>query len=116
MIAMTGSDLKIIRLGKVLCIKKKYLKLIFSGKKTTTIRRGIIKPKHRRVYLHSGGKIVGELEIKSVKYLTVKDLTERDARKDGFENKEELLDGLKKFYPDLNEDDYITILEFKLVK
>lgn len=115
MIAMKN-NLKVIRLGKILCIKKKYLKLILSGEKTTTIRRGIIKPKHKRVYLHSGGKIVGELEIKSVRYLTVGDLTEKDARRDGFKDKEELLNGLRKFYPDLNEDDYITILEFKLVK
>jgi len=103
-------------LGRHLSIKSEYLESILSGDKVTTIRKGIITPKYTRVLLHSGGKIVGEVEIESVRYLQVKDLTRKDALRDGFKSREELLEKLKKHYPDLSPEDWVTILEFRLIR
>lgn len=105
-----------IRLGKHLSIKADYLPAIFRGEKITTIRRGIVVPIYDRVYLHSKGKVIGEVEIESTKYVKVRDLTDKDALLDGFKNKRELMENLRKFYPDINEEDWVTILRFKLVR
>jgi len=105
-----------VRLGRHLTIKSEYLSAIMRGEKITTIRRGIVVPLYDRVYLHSGGKIVGEVEIESTRYLRVKNLTNKDALLDGFKSKRELIAHLRKYYPDLNDDDWITILKFRLIK
>ncbi len=116
----SGKDLasrqKVTYIGRHLMIQGKYLDLILSGKKVTTIRYGIVKPKFQEVIIHSAGKVIGKAIIKRVVYKKVKDLTDEDAQKDGFSNKQELVRELKKTYPDLRFSDYVTIIEFELVQ
>ncbi|RLE63125.1 MAG: hypothetical protein DRJ49_00760 [Thermoprotei archaeon] len=105
-----------VRLGKYLTVKEKYLKPIFSGEKITTIRRGIVVPSSKVVYLRSNGKVVAELEIERVKYVRVEDLTTLDAIKDGFKSKKELLKNLRKCYPNLSDNEWVSIIEFRVVR
>ena len=103
-------------LGRHLMVKGSYVDSILEGRKRTTIRLGIVKPKYNEIIIHGGGKPVAKARITRVVYKKVSELTDRDARLDGFRNKGELLDELKKHYPGLREDDTITIIEFEVIQ
>lgn len=103
-------------IGRHLMMKGEYAKAVLSGLKRATIRLGIVKPKYREVMLHAGGKPIAIIEIERVTHKKVKELTDRDAKLDGFENREELIKALKKAYNGISDDDWVTILEFRLVK
>ncbi len=107
---------KVKFLGRHLMVKGRYVKLILSGKKTATIRLGIVKPKYREIIVHGGGKPVAKIEIVSVKHKKVKELTNEDAVKDGFRSKDELIKELEKVYDGITLDDWVTIIEFRVVQ
>lgn len=89
-----------MRLGRHLMLKRDYLERLLSGEKRVTLRLGVVVPTSRKVYLHSDGRIVAEAEIEGVVYKRVEELTDEDAREDGFANREELIRELKRFYGD----------------
>lgn len=103
-------------LGRHMMIRGEYVEDIISGNKTSTIRRGIVKPKYREVILHGGGYPVAKIIIKSTYYKKLRELTNSDALRDGFSSREELVHELRKLYPGIREDDWITIIEFKVVQ
>ena len=104
------------RLGRYLVFKREFVREILEGRKRTTIRRGIVEPNYRRVFLVSEGKIHGELEITSVRHLRVSMLGDEEARNDGFNDRKELLKALKRIYPDIKPDDWVTVVEFRLAR
>ncbi len=105
--------------------KKKKLKflqdykgLILSGAKTSTIRKGH-KSKYQEgdvVDIVAGDEVIGEAVIKAVRHTTFKELTPKDARKDGFSSKSKLKKALKEIYGEFKSDDPITQIEFEMVK
>lgn len=97
-------------------VKGRYVKEILEGKKTATIRRGIVKPKYREVIVHGGGKPVAKILIEKVYHKKIKELTDEDAIKDGFRSREELVSELKRVYPGISDDEWITIIEFKVLQ
>jgi len=110
---------KVIYLGHHLMLRSKYLKKLLEcgvGGITRTIRIGIVKPKFREVYVHSAGKVVAKVEIVRTIYKRVRDLTDEDAKLDGFSSREELIRELKKLYGDVRPDTYVTILELKVLE
>ncbi|ALU12045.1 hypothetical protein EYM_07465 [Ignicoccus islandicus DSM 13165] len=109
-----GGKLKYI--GRHLMVKGEFVDEILSGRKRATIRLGIWKPKFNELILHGGGRPFAIVRITDVEYKRVKDLTEEDARADGFNSMEELMRSLRRVYPHLNEEDYVTILKFQLIK
>lgn len=109
---MEGKEPIRYSLGKILRFKARYLRrLLFEGKKTT-IRRGIVTPRTPTVYLESDGKIYGEATISGVRFTKLSELSDEDALKDGFRDKRELLKALREIYPELSEDDWVTIISF----
>lgn len=98
------------KLGKKLSFRLNYLQKILKGEKTTTIRKGIVQPLHDEVYLESNGHVYGEARVKSLRFTKLAELTDEDAVKDGFENREDLLNALRQIYPDLKDDDWVTII------
>ncbi len=96
-------------------LKSKYLDKIGSGK-FTTIRLGIVRPKYREVFIHSGGMVVAKARIVDVRYKRVRELTNEDAKLDGFTNREELIQELRSLYGDVSENDWVTILTLEVVK
>ncbi|MEM4576476.1 MAG: ASCH domain-containing protein [Candidatus Nezhaarchaeales archaeon] len=102
--------------GRHIMMKKEFADLVLAGVKTTTIRLGIVKPKRRRVILHGGGKVLAELEISDVKVKRVCDLTDEDARQDGFQDKNQLLQNLKEIYGSISPSDKVTIIKFKVIR
>lgn len=102
---------------RYIMVKGKFAKLILIGKKTTTIRLGRVVPKSNEVIIHSSGRPIAEAKIKNVIYKKVKELTEEDAKRDGYSSLQELLDDLRNIYKVIiNPDDDVTIIEFEVTK
>jgi len=100
-------------------LRSKYLKKLLEcgvGGICRTIRVGIVKPKFREVYVHSAGKVIAKVEIVRTIYKRVRDLTDEDAKLDGFTNREELINELRKLYGNIRPDTYVTILEMKVLE
>lgn len=98
-------------------VKGRFARLILEGVKCTTIRLGRVIPKCSEVIIHSNGRPIAEAKIKNVIYKKVKELTEEDAKKDGYSSLHELLDDLKRIYRrEVGSEDDVTIIEFEVVK
>ncbi|MEM1836345.1 MAG: ASCH domain-containing protein [Pyrobaculum sp.] len=100
---------------KHLMMSSKFLKLLLSGRKKTTIRPGVLRVANQ-VFIHSRGQIEAIASVSHVVYKKVRDLTERDALVDGFKSREELVAYLKKRYPGLRDDSTVTIIYFDKVE
>ena len=107
---------KVKFIGRHLMVKGEYVDLILKGVKKTTIRLGIIKPKYNEVMIHGGGKPIALAKITNVKYKRINELTDEDARKDGFPSLKVLLKELKKSYGEIRPNDIVTIIEFVITK
>ncbi|RLF09833.1 MAG: ASCH domain-containing protein [Thermoprotei archaeon] len=97
-------------------MKGEFVELVLRGAKRTTIRLGLIKPRHKVVVLHGGGRDVAKLEITGVEHKRLRELTEEDAKRDGFNSLEELLKALRKVYGKFGLDEPVTIINFKVLK
>jgi len=92
---------------------------ILSGKKTTTIRYGRYDAAPgSEVYLvlRPSDTAVAKLRIVDVRRKKVGELTEEDARKDGFSGLMSMLRALNRIYGELYADDEVTVIEFEVVK
>ena len=103
-------------LGRHIMLKREFADLVLAGVKTATIRLGIVKPKKKQVLLHSGGKVLAELEITDVEVKKVKELTDENAKEDGFQSKYQLIENLEKIYGRVRPDDPVTIIRFKVIR
>lgn len=103
-------------IGRHLMVKGEYVDLILKGVKKTTIRLGVVTPKYKEIIVHGGGRPVAVIRIVNVKHKRIKELTEEDAKKDGFSSVKTLIKELKKSYGNIKPDDIVTIIEFNVVK
>ncbi|MEX0567579.1 MAG: ASCH domain-containing protein [Candidatus Njordarchaeota archaeon] len=103
-------------IGKHLMLKGKYAEKILNGNKVTTIRRGRIKVLSRDILIHAGGKIIARAKVVDVKTKKLRELTDDDARLDGFKNKDDLKKELKKIYPNIKEHERVTIIKFRVTE
>jgi hypothetical protein len=103
-------------LGRHLMLKQKYADKLLEGKKKATIRLGVVRVKYPELIVHSGGKPIAKVKVKSIKIKKVKELTDDDAIKDGFSTRDELLDELRHVYGRFSPDDPVTIIEFEEVE
>jgi len=97
-------------------LKDKYLKLVKEDKKHSTIREGIRPLDLKLSLVGTPSKEVVEVSLRGLYYKYVRDLTESDAIKDGFNTLEELKKVLFTIYPKLKENDFVTIFSFRLKK
>ena len=103
-------------LGRHLMLKKKWGDLLLERRKRATIRLGVVKPKYEELIVHSGGRPIAKVRVKSVRVKRVRELTDEDARLDGFNSLDELLEALREAYGDFSPDEPVTIIELELVK
>jgi len=103
-------------LGRHLMVKGRFADLILSGRKKTTIRLGHVIPRYEEVIVHGHGRPLCKVRIRRVTYKRVKELTDDDALKDGFNGLAELLRALKETYGDISPDMEVTIIEFNVEK
>jgi len=100
-----------------LMFSMKYLEELLNGSKRATVRAGNVKYRPGDIVLvHCGGLVLGRARITRVERKELIDLSEEDARKDGFSSLQELLKALKQHYPNLKRDTPLTILEFQWVE
>lgn len=97
-------------------LKGVYAEKLLKGEKKATIRKGIVKPKYGELIVHAGGKPVAKIKITNVYYKKVNELSNYEAKLEGYESLDELLRELKSVYGELDEDDYVTVIEFKVVQ
>jgi len=96
---------------------RKYLEELLNGSKLATVRAGNVKYRPGDIVLvHCGGLVLGRAKIARVERKKLIDLSEEDARKDGFSSLQELLKALRQHYPNLKRDTPLTILEFQWVE
>ncbi|RLE49316.1 MAG: hypothetical protein DRJ31_05380 [Candidatus Methanomethylicota archaeon] len=100
---------------KQLNFKKEYKEKIASGQKTSTIRLKTNLRKGDEVEILSGGFKVGIARIVSVESKLVCELTDEDARRDGFRDKRELMKALKRYYGELKGEDRVHVIGFEIV-
>lgn len=103
-------------LGRHIMIKGEFADKLLSGRKTTTIRIGLVRPKYREVIIHGKGRPLAKAVITNVTYKKVSELTNEDALRDGFNSVSELLDALRKVYGDVRLDDIVTIIELEVTQ
>ncbi|WP_245262800.1 ASCH domain-containing protein [Ensifer sp. BR816] len=99
--------------------------LIFSSRKSSTIRysKGAVEyPSAQELPLfvvsdHREKAVptcIGALHIGAVCYKTLAELSDSDARKDGFASKADLVHALHTFYGDIQASDVLSVFEFTL--
>ncbi len=106
---------RIIYLGRHLMLKSKYLDKVGNGR-FTTIRLGIVRPRYREVFIHSGGMVIAKAHIVNVLYKRVSELTDWDAIADGFTSREALIEELRSIYGNISGNDWVTILTLEITK
>ena len=96
-------------------------KLILSGKKTTTIRKGlreyslgpvmfVTDPPDKRGMVRVAQGFITKVELKQFRHLSGD-----EAEQEGFKGLPDLVKRLKEIYPDIGLDSEITRVEFKIV-
>jgi len=103
-------------LGRHIMVKGKFADLLLSGRKKTTIRLGRVVPRYQEVIVHGHGRPLCKARITNVVYKKVGELTEEDARRDGFESLAELYKALKEAYGNVRPDMEVTIIELEVEK
>lgn len=103
-------------IGRTLRFKKRYLRLILEGRKRSTIRLGRLEVRHRVVTIVGDRGPVALARVEEVVHKKVHDLTDEDARADGFSGLPELFRELRKIYGDFDLDDDITIIRLSIIK
>ena len=103
-------------LGRHLMLKKRYADKLLSGEKRATIRLGIVRLKYPELIVHSGGRPVAKVRVRNIRVKKAGELTDEDARLDGFQTREELLEELRRVYGSISSEDPVTIIELELVK
>ncbi|NJE00873.1 ASCH domain-containing protein [Thermococcus sp. JdF3] len=110
---------KSVQIRKFMLIDSSYKSRILRGDKVTTIRYGDYEAKPgSEIYLviTPSDTAIAKVKITKVEKKKVKELTNEDARLDGFSDVRELVRELGKIYGELHGDDEVTIIGFEVVK
>ncbi len=97
---------------KHLEFKRKYLDLLLSGKKRSTIRKRVYVKPGDEVYIHCGGMIIGKAKIISIREININEVDDEIARMEGLNSKDELLNELSDYY----QDSDLFLIEFDFRK
>ncbi len=97
---------------KHLEFKHRFEESLRSGKKTATVRLQCPFKEGQEVFVHCGGKIIGTARILKIEEKRLDELTEEDAKADGFSSLEELKEEIRKIYGN-PEKVYVIRFEFR---
>lgn len=95
-------------------LRQEYLSLVRNGSKKSTIRAGKKYFPKGLLLLKSEQDCV-EVNVLGVLYKQFDQLTEQDAKNDGFDNIQELKRVLYSFYSNLADKDIVTIIHFEFL-
>ncbi|RCX19509.1 ASCH domain-containing protein [Anaerobacterium chartisolvens] len=96
-------------------MSSEFYELIKSGKKKSTIRKGVRDYKAGKaiIYFKTNSLVVS---ITQIRILGFSEITVEDARKDGFNSFKELENALKKFYGEIDKNEIMTIATIEIEK
>jgi len=103
-------------LVKRLVFSKEYREVLLKRGKVTTIRRRPLASPGEYVDVYAGEEMVGRAMIEKIIEKKVSELSNVDARRDGFRNIKELKRALRKHYKDLDEDSIIYVHFLKWIE
>ncbi|MDK2795166.1 MAG: hypothetical protein PWQ22_1643 [Archaeoglobaceae archaeon] len=93
-----------------------FIQKILGGSKRTTVRRGIKSyPVGRIVELTANEKSFALAKIRKVVVKRLSEISEEDAKLDGFESREELIKKLKEIYGDISDKEFFTVVHFEVL-
>jgi hypothetical protein len=95
-------------------LARRFLPLVLSGQKNSTIRKGVRRWAVGPAVIASEGVRV-KARITDIRVKTLADLTDEDAVRDGFQSLPQLRQALLEFYPSLSPSDKVTIASFRIV-
>jgi len=103
-------------LGRRLKFKKRYLQLIIEGRKRSTIRLGRLVLRDRLLTIVGDGGPIALARVDEVIYKKVRELTDEDARVDGFRGLIDLFRELRRIYGAFSLEDDVTIIRFTVLR
>jgi hypothetical protein len=94
-------------------LKSEFIPLVRAGAKRSTVRAGRrqIDPGPAEIV---SGNVRIPVRVTLVEYKTFGGLTHDDAISDGFRSRDDLHKALRAFYPDLDDDDTVSVIHFDL--
>ena len=96
---------------KHLEFKERFRRQLLSGEKRVTVRLHTTLKEGDRVLIHCGGEILGEGVIEKVERKRPDELTEEDAKADGFRSLAELIGEIKRLYGNV---DRVFVIRFSM--
>ncbi len=94
-----------------------YKDLLIDGKKDITIRLTKPKLKPGEIFIiDCGGKSIGKFRVKNIYTKKIKEITDEEAIRDGYKNKEDLIIDLKRIYKGIDDNKEVVIIEFEPVE
>ncbi|RLF09614.1 MAG: hypothetical protein DRJ62_06395 [Thermoprotei archaeon] len=99
---------------KKLSFSKEYKGKIKKGLKTQTVRLSTKLREGDEVEVVAGGEGLGKARITKIELKTVDQLTDEDARRDGFKNVGELRDALRRHYGKIGGNRRVYLISFEL--
>jgi len=94
-----------------------YVAPILSGSKCTTVRRGRRRyEKGEVVELTVNRRPFARARVVCSRVKRISELTDEDAKRDGFLSREELIRVLHRIYGRLEEREFVTIVQFELLR
>ena len=101
---------------KSIALAEQFFKPVKSGKKKITIRENYRNYRlgSAEFYnpINESNKI--SIDIRSIRYSKIKDLTERECQADGAQDQEKMLEILNRFY-ELDMDSIVNVVEFEAI-
>lgn len=96
-------------------LNSEFVELVKTGYKESTVRKGRRSVQAgSNLVLTDGSENQVAVHVTNVKMKRFDELTEPDARRDGFDSLEHLLEALKSIYPQINSRDLVTVISFVL--
>ena len=99
---------------KRLSFAKEYKKKIKEGLKRQTIRLSTSLKEGDRVKVVAGGEVLGVARITKVERKTIDELTDEDAKRDGFENVAQLVKALRRHYGKISNRKEVCVIGFEM--
>jgi hypothetical protein len=93
---------------------KEYKKKIKEGLKRQTIRLSTSLREGEKVEVVAGGEVLGIAKITRVERKTIDELTDEDAKRDGFENVAQLLKALRRHYGRISNKKEVCVIGFEI--
>jgi len=113
----TFSKVLLYESGEYLLMNPRYLESVITGRKSSTIRDGVLVfPDNCELLLRfSRSAPPVKVRVTESRVKRFKDLSQKEIEADGFGTRDELLAELRQYYPLIMEESVITVVNFRTI-